>query len=59
VTTVKQIVKTMEKRYDKSDRIRVKDRGMVSEENIKFLKEGDRRYIIGASKSHLKMFQQR
>jgi len=49
----------MEKRYDKSDRIRVKDRGMVSEENIKFLKEGDRRYIIGASKSHLKMFQQR
>ena len=40
VTTVEHIVKTMEKRYGKSDRIWVMDRGMVSEDNIAFLKQG-------------------
>src|SRR5690606_8901444 len=44
--------------YGKSDRIWVMDRGMVSEENIEFLKEEGRRYIIGATKSHLKKFEQ-
>jgi len=58
VTTVEHIVETMEKRYGKSDRIWVMDRGMVSEENIEFLKEEDRRYIIGATKSQLKKFEQ-
>ena len=37
VTTVEHIVETMEKRYGKSDRIWVMDRGMVSEANIDFL----------------------
>lgn len=58
VTTVEHIVTTMEKRYGKSDRIWVMDRGMVSEENIEFLKEEGRRYILGATKSHLKKFEQ-
>ncbi len=58
VTTVEQIVKTMEKRYGKSNRIWVMDRGMVSEENIAFLKEDNRRYILGTTKSHLKKFEQ-
>jgi transposase len=58
VTTVEQIVETMERRYGKSDRIWVMDRGMVSEENIEFLKEEDRRYILGTTKSHLKKFEQ-
>jgi len=57
-TTVEHIVETMEARYGKSDRIWVMDRGMVSEENIEFLKEEYRRYIIGATKSHLKKFEQ-
>lgn len=57
VTTVEHIVETMEGRYGKSDRIWVMDRGMVSEENIAFLKEGNRRYILGTTKSHLKKFE--
>jgi transposase len=57
VTTVEHIVKTMEKRYGKSDRIWVMDRGMVSEDNIDFLREGGRRYIVGTPKSMLKTFE--
>ncbi len=58
VTTVKQIVMTMESRYGKSDRIWVMDRGMVSEANLRFLREGGRRYIVGTPKSLLKKFEQ-
>jgi len=58
VTTLKEIVETMEKRYGKADRIWVGDRGMMSEKNINFLKRGKRRYIIGAPKSALKKFEQ-
>ena len=58
VTTVEHIVETMEHRYGKSNRIWVMDRGMVSEENIEFLRDGDRRYIVGTPKSMLKKFEQ-
>jgi transposase len=33
------------------------DRGMVSEDNIEFLREGGRRYIVGTPKSMLKKFE--
>lgn len=58
VTTVEHIVETMEERYGKSDRIWVMDRGMVSEDNIEFLRQGGRRYIVGTPKSMLKKFEQ-
>ena len=58
VTTMQEIVETMEARYGKSNRIWVVDRGMVSEENMEFLKDGDRRYIVGTPKSMLKKFEQ-
>ena len=57
VTTVEHIVTTMEQRYGKSDRIWVMDRGMVSDDNIDFLREGGRRYIVGTPKSMLKKFE--
>ena len=57
VTTVEQIVTTMEQRYGKSNRIWVMDRGMISEENIEFLLQGGRRYIVGTPKSMLKKFE--
>jgi transposase len=57
VTTVEHIVETMEERYGKSDRIWVMDRGMVSDDNIEFLREGGRRYILGTPKSMLKKFE--
>ena len=56
-TTVEEVVTTMESRYGKSQRVWVMDRGMLSEANIKFLKEGGRRYIIGTPKSMLKQFE--
>ena len=57
VTTVEEIVTTMENRYGKSDRIWVMDRGMSSADNIEFLKQDNRRYIIGTSKSMLKKYE--
>ncbi len=57
VTTVETIITTMESRYGRSNRIWVMDRGMVSEENIEFLKQGERRYIVGTPKAMLKKFE--
>lgn len=57
VTTVEEIVTTMESRYGKSDRIWVMDRGMSSADNIEFLKQENRRYIIGTPKSMLKKYE--
>jgi transposase len=57
-TTLAEIVETMEARYGKANRIWVLDRGMVSQENIEFLKEGERRYIVGTPKTQLKRFEQ-
>lgn len=57
VTTLQEIVATMEARYGKADRIWVGDRGMMSRENIEFLKSDGRRYIIGALKQSLKQFE--
>jgi len=57
VTTVEEIVETMERRYGRAERIWVMDRGMVSEENLAFLRQGQRRYIVGTPKSMLKQFQ--
>jgi transposase len=57
VTTVKEIVTKMEKRYGTAERIWVMDRGMISEGNLSFLKQGHRRYIIGTPRSELKKFE--
>ncbi len=57
VTTVEQIVTTMESRYGQSDRIWVMNRGMASEENIEFLQADGRRCILAATKLHLKKFE--
>jgi transposase len=53
-TTVEDIVKKMEGKYGKAQRIWVMDRGMVSEDNLGMLRQSGRRYIIGAPKSSLK-----
>jgi hypothetical protein len=57
VTTVEEIVTTMEARYGQSQRIWVMDRGMSSADNLAFLKEGHRRYIIGTPKSMLRQYE--
>jgi transposase len=55
--TVRQIVGTMETRYGVADRIWVWDRGMLSQENMAFLREGARRYIVGTPRGQLKAFE--
>jgi transposase len=57
VTTVEEIVTTMERRYGRADRIWVMDRGMISQENIEFLQRGQRRYIVGTPKAMLRRFE--
>lgn len=58
VTTVEEIVEKIEGQYGLAGRIWVMDRGMVSEENLEFLRAEGRRYIVGTPKSQLKRFEQ-
>jgi transposase len=58
VTTVEEIVTKIESLYGRAERIWVMDRGMVSGDNLEFLKSKNRRYIIGTPKSQLKDFEQ-
>jgi len=57
ITTVEDIVQLMVKRYSQADCVWVMDRGMASEENLAFLHQEGRRYIIGAPRSQLKQFE--
>jgi len=57
VTTVEDMVELMEEKYGQPQRIWVMDRGMVSEDNIEFLRERKARYIVGTPKSQLKAFE--
>jgi len=54
VTTVEEIVAAMEERYGLAHRIWVMDRGMTSAENLAWLKQTGRRYLIGTPKSELR-----
>jgi transposase len=54
VTTVKEIVGTMEARYGQAQRIWVMDRGMTSAENLAWLRETERRYLVGTPKGELR-----
>jgi transposase len=57
VTTVEEIVECIEERYGKADRVWAMDRGMASEDNLAFLAEEGRRYILGTPKASLKAFE--
>ena len=52
--TLQTIVATMEARHGMLGRVWIADRGMASRENLAWLRETGRRYIIGAPKSELK-----
>lgn len=57
-TTLEEIITTMEFRHGQARRIWVLDRGMVSEENLEFLRGRGGRYIVGTPKSMLRSFEQ-
>ncbi len=54
--TLKTIVVTMEARHGMLGRVWITDRGMASADNLAWLRQTGRRYIIGAPKSELKKF---
>jgi hypothetical protein len=54
VTTVEEVVEQMEQRFGLAQRIWVMDRGMTSAENLAWLQQTGRRYLIGTPKSELR-----
>ena len=54
--TLQTIVTAMEARHGMLGRVWITDRGMASAENLAWLRQTGRRYIIGAPKSELKKF---
>jgi transposase len=58
VTTPKEMIQIMEGKYGKANRIWVMDRGMVSEDNLDYMRQKGARYLVGTPKSLLKKFEQ-
>ena len=54
--TVQTIVATMEARHGVIGRVWIADRGMASAQNLAWLRQTGRRYIIGAPKAQLRAF---
>jgi transposase len=57
VQTVEKIVKAIEQRFGKSQRVWVMDRGMISKETLAFLGKSGRRYLLATKRSALVEFQ--
>ena len=55
--TVEDIVRAMESKYGRANRIWVMDRGMVSENNLRFVRQRGGSYIVGTSKAMLRQFE--
>jgi hypothetical protein len=55
-TTVKTIIESLEEQYGSLNRVWVMDRGMVSEANLKFLRERGGQYIVSTPKAMLRDF---
>lgn len=57
VTTLEEIVELMEGKYGKANRVWVTDRGIVSEDNLQFLRDRGARYLVGTPKSQLRRYE--
>ena len=57
VQTVEKVVKAIERRFGKSQRVWVMDRGMISKETLAFLGKSGRRYLLATKRSALASFQ--
>ena len=57
VTTVQEIVETMEQKYGKATRVWVMDRGMVSRKNLAWLKATGHHYLIGTPRAELRRWE--
>jgi len=56
--TVQQMVEAIEAKYGRANRVWVMDRGMVSEENLQFIRGRGGSYIVGTPKAMLRQFEQ-
>jgi transposase len=56
--TVEEIVLAMERKYGRARRIWVMDRGMVSENNLEFLRSREGQYLVGTPKAMLRRFEE-
>jgi len=54
VTTLKEMVKLMEDKYGQAQRVWVLDRGIVSEDNLAWLRARGATYLVGTPRSQLK-----
>ena len=55
--TVERVVKAIEQRFGKSNRVWVMDRGMISKASLAFLGQKGRRYLLATKRSALTAFQ--
>ena len=55
--TVETMVQALEAKYGRANRVWVMDRGMVSEQNLQFLRERQGFYIVGTPKGMLRQFE--
>src|SRR5260370_19315607 len=54
---LEEIVAHMEDLYGRGGRVWIMDRGLASEKNVRFLRAGGRRYILGTAKNSLRKFE--
>jgi len=57
VTTLKPIVEAIEKKHGQARRVWVFDRGIVSEENLQWLRERGAHYLVGTPRAQLKAYE--
>ena len=57
VQTVERVVQAVEKRFGKSQRVWVMDRGMISKDTLAFLGQSGRRYLLATKRAALAAFQ--
>jgi transposase len=55
--TLQEIIEILEFKHGKARRIWVLDRGMVSDENLQFLRDRDGQYIVGTPKATLRSYE--
>ena len=57
VSTMETILRMVERKYGKARRIRVFDRGIVSEENLEAIRKRGGQYLVGTPRSRMKQFE--
>jgi len=57
LATFQEMIQVMETKYGKANRIWVMDRGMVSEDNLEYMRRKGARYLVGTPKFMLNKFE--